>query len=61
MPKYTVFCLHTVNVKTVLFQTIQFYISGQFKCQTVLFNPPGSVAMKGYSAFSQAPVPVEPH
>ena len=58
-----------LNVKIVLFQTIQFSISTQFKCQTVLFDPkirPYQVlslqtrvdlrAMKKYSAFPKAPL-----
>ena len=58
--------LSQLNIKTFLFQTIQFNISTQFKCQTVLFDPfigpdqvlplrsreyLGAMAKKGYSAF----------
>ena len=63
-------------LKTVLFQTIQFRISTQFKYQTILFNlmiwpyqvlplrvrvDLGAMAMKGYSAFPKAPALLEPH
>ena len=65
-----------LNVRTVLFQTIQFSITTQFKCQTVLFNPSigpyqvillwarvelGAMAMMGYSAFHNTPTFLEPH
>ena len=54
--------------KTVLFQTIQFSISTQFKCQTVLFDPyiglsgatipdqngPGSDSNEGLPCISQS-------
>ena len=36
----TQFFVYTqINVKTILFETIQFSISTQFKCQIVLFDP----------------------
>ena len=35
----TVFVYTQLNVKTDLFQNIQFSKSKQFKCQTVLFDP----------------------
>ena len=65
-----------LNDLTVLFQTIQLSISTQFKCQTVLFDPEigtyqvqplwakvdlGVIAIKGYSAFLQAPTLLKPH
>ena len=64
-----------LNIK-VIFQSIQFSLSTEFKCQTVLFDPLigphqvlplrarvdlGAIAMKGYSAFSKAQALSEPH
>ena len=37
--KHQSFGYTQLNDQVVLFQTIQFSISTQFKCQTVLFNP----------------------
>ena len=69
--------VHThLNDQTVLFQTIQFNIITQFKCQTLLFEAwigPYQVlplrarvdlevmAMKGYSAFPKAPALLDLH
>ena len=65
------FLLHT-DLKTVLFQIIQFSISTQFKCQTVLSNlligshrmlllqARVDLGMMGYSAFLKAPALLEP-
>ena len=64
-----------LNVRTVIFQTIQFNVSS-FKCQRVLFDTKiglfqllplrarvnlGAVAMKGYSEFPKAPALLKPH
>ena len=66
-----VFVYKQLNVKTVLFQTIQFSISTQFSSiwpigpyQVLQLRDRvdlGAMVMKGYSAFSKAPVLVEPH
>ena len=37
--KYQSFVYTQLNVKTILFQAIQFSITTQFTCQTVLFDP----------------------
>ena len=60
------------NVKTVLFQAIQFSISTHFNSicsiDRILSgatipgkNRPGAMAEKGYSAFPKAPTLMEPH
>ena len=61
-----------LNVKTVLFQTIQFSISIQFSsirpidrtlsgATTPGQSGPGAMAIKEYSAFPKDPVLVKPH
>ena len=65
-----------LNDQTVLVQTVQFSISTQFKCQTVLFGTYigpyqvlllrarlnlGTMAMKEFSTFPKAPALPEPH
>ena len=61
-----------LNVKTVLFQTIQFSISTQFSSiwpidrtlsgvTTPGQSELGAMAMKWYSAFPKAPALLEPH
>ena len=74
--KHQSFVYTQLNDQTVLFQTIQFSISTQFKCQTVLFDPEigpyqvlalwarvdlGVMTMKGYSVFPKAPALLKPH
>ena len=57
-----------LNVKTVLFQTIQFSLSTQFSSIWPYQVLPlqvrvdlGAMAMKGYSSFPKAPELLEPH
>ena len=45
--------------KTVLFQTIQFSTSTQFRSIRTRVDP-GAMGMKGYSAFHKAPVLLKP-
>ena len=69
--KPQLFIYTQLNVKTVVFQTIQFSRSTQFKCQTVKFDSligpiqilalRTRMAMKGYSAFPKALALMRPH
>ena len=73
---YTFFVYRQLNLKTALFQTIQFSISTQFKCLRVLFDlligpyqvlplqarvDLGVMEMKGYSAFPKLLALLKPH
>ena len=73
--KHQLYIYTQLNDQTVLFQTIQFSTSTQFKCQTVLFDPwighyqvlphqasaeLGAMAMMEWIAISKAPASQEP-
>ena len=70
--QFSLALVHSLNIKTLLFQAIQFSLSAQFSsvwsidktlsgATTLGQSGPRAMAMKEYSAFLKAPALLEPH